>query len=119
MPQFMPLLAASEPVYGTLSAGTKDYMCHALLNCKGKTRIETRIGNSKLWLAAALQTQASRMDGALLGGVCNGLSMGSCRAGAIYGTSGARWRTRLRGVYAVCSSGAVFSATSARTLAWV
>ena len=43
MPQFIPLLAASEPVYGTLSAGTKDYMRHALLDCKDKTGL----GNSK------------------------------------------------------------------------
>jgi hypothetical protein len=44
MPQFMPLLAASEPVRGSLTADTENCMRRALLNRKGKTRI----GNSKL-----------------------------------------------------------------------
>jgi hypothetical protein len=39
MPKFMPLLAASELVHGTLTVGPKDCMRHALLHCKEKTGI--------------------------------------------------------------------------------
>ena len=60
MPQFMPLLAASEHLYGTLTAQRKDGMSYAWANCKGKTGI----GKSKVKLARARESKASGVGGA-------------------------------------------------------